>query len=52
MPWTRRQVRFLLSKGTPLTAGQRKKMIGELHADPAMGHERKGSAALKKRKAK
>jgi hypothetical protein len=25
-------------------------MKGELHANPAMGHKRKGSAALKKKK--
>lgn len=50
MPWTRRQVKFLLSKGTPLNAGQREKMLGELHEDSAMGHKRKGSKALKKRK--
>ena len=43
MPWTRRQVKYLLSKGTPLTSGQRKKMVGELHANPAMGHKKKGS---------
>lgn len=48
MPWTRRQVRYLLSSGSPLTGEQKTKMKGELHADPAMGHKRKGSAALKK----
>lgn len=42
MPWTRKQVKFLLSKGTPLTSGQRSKMVGELHANPAMGHKKKG----------
>jgi hypothetical protein len=50
MPWTRRQVRKLLSSGSPLTAEQKQKMIGELHANPAMGHARKGSKALKKSK--
>jgi hypothetical protein len=48
MPWTRRQVRKLLSRGSPLTEAQQEKMKGELHADPALGHARKGSAALKK----
>lgn len=42
MPWTRREVRFLLSSGSPLTSGQRSKMVGELHENPALGHERKG----------
>lgn len=46
MPWTRRQVKFLLSNGTPLTGAQKDKMLGELHANPAMGHARKGSRAL------
>ena len=41
MPWTRRQVKYLLSDGSPLTAAQRKKMLGELHDDPAMGHKKK-----------
>ena len=46
MPWTRRQVKFLLSNGSPLSTGQKSKMVGELHADPAMGHAKKGSKAL------
>jgi hypothetical protein len=48
MPWTRQQVKFLLSKGSPLSPEQEAKMKSELHADPAMGHARKGSKALKK----
>ncbi|MGH9452340.1 MAG: hypothetical protein ACRD2O_00040 [Terriglobia bacterium] len=48
MPWTRRQVKFLFSKGSPLDKKQKTKMVAELHANPAIGHERKGSAALKK----
>lgn len=48
MPWTRRQVRYLLSKASPLKPAQRDKMLAELHANPAMGHKRKGSPALKK----
>ena len=48
MPWTRKQTRFLLSKVSPLTPEQRDKMLKELHADPAMGHARKGSVGLKR----
>lgn len=46
MPWTRRQVKYLLSNGSPLSGEQKTKMKGELHANPAMGHEKKGSKAL------
>jgi hypothetical protein len=46
MPWTRRQVKYLLSNGSPLTGEQKTKMKGELHANPAMGHVKKGSRAL------
>jgi len=48
MPWTRKQVKKLLSSDSPLSGAQQDKMKAELHADPAMGHARKGSAALKK----
>jgi len=41
MPWTRKQVKFLLSKGTPLTGTQRDKMLNELHSDPSLGHAQK-----------
>lgn len=47
MPWTRQQVKYLLSKGSPLTDDQQTKMKGELHADPAMGHMKKGFSKLK-----
>jgi hypothetical protein len=47
MPWTRQQVKFLLSKGSPLTGDQKAKMESELHADPSLGHAKK-KAALKK----
>lgn len=50
MPWTRKQVKLLLSSGSPLDTDQKEKMVGELHANPAMGHAKKGSAALKKPK--
>lgn len=49
MPWTRKQVKLLLSKASPLTSAQQKKMKGELHSDPALGHAKKGSKALRKR---
>jgi hypothetical protein len=48
MPWTRKAVKFLFSSGSPLSTAQKDKMHGELHANPAMGHARKGSAELKK----
>jgi hypothetical protein len=48
MPWTRKQVRLLLSKASPLSAKQKAKMKGELHDNPKLGHVRKGSKALKK----
>ena len=50
MPWTRRQVKLLLSKGSPLSPDEQRKMKEELHRDPSLGHARKGSAALKKKK--
>ena len=46
-PWTRKQVKYLLSKGTPLTDEQREKMKAELHQNPKMGHAKKGSKGLK-----
>ena len=48
MPWTRRQVRYLESSGSPLTASQKDKMNAELHADPSLGHNKKGSSAMQK----
>lgn len=45
MPWTRKQVKYLLSSGSPLSGSQKEKMKGELHANPAMGHKKKNSAA-------
>ena len=47
MPWTPRQTRFLLSKGSPLRPAQKTKMKAELHADPALAHARKGSSELR-----
>jgi hypothetical protein len=48
MPWTPRQVRYLLSKVSPLKPVQQNKMKAELHANPALAHAKKGSEALKK----
>ena len=39
MPWTPRQVRFLLSKVSPLSEGEKAAMKAELHADPSLGHK-------------
>lgn len=47
MPWTRKQVKLLLSKTSPLTSEQKGKMHAELHSSPAMGHAKKGSPPLK-----
>lgn len=56
MPWTMKQFRFLMSKGSPLTAAQKTKDKAEAHADPSMVHQKKGSAgfhaALRASKAK
>ena len=49
MHWTRRQVRLLLSKASPLTTAQQDKMKAELHDNPKLGHAKKGSPALKKK---
>jgi hypothetical protein len=50
VPWTRRQVKLLLSKGSPLSNKQKDKMTRELHDNPALGHAKKGSKALKRTK--
>jgi hypothetical protein len=39
-------VKYLLSSGSPLSSAQKDKMKTELHADPAMGHAKKGSPEL------
>ena len=49
MPWTRREVRYLLSKVSPLTKAEKTKMVRELHKNPKLGHAKKGSEALKKK---
>jgi len=42
MPWTRKQVRFLFSKVSPLSGAEKDKMHEELHEEPGLGHEKKG----------
>lgn len=42
MPWTPKEVRFLLSKVSPLSSSQKAKMKLELHENPKLGHYRKG----------
>jgi len=49
LPWTRKQVRLLLSSASPLSGAQKEKMKGELHRQPSLGHAKKGSKALKKK---
>lgn len=49
MPYTRRQVKKLLSSGSPLSDEQQAKMKAELHSNPKLGHARKGSAAMKRK---
>lgn len=41
MPWTRKQVKYLLSSGSPLSESQKTKMKKELHANPQIGHKKK-----------
>jgi hypothetical protein len=47
MPWTARQVRYLLSKRSPLKKAQKSKMESELDQNPKLGH-RKGGKPLKR----
>ena len=42
-------MKLLLSKASPLKPDQQRKMKQELHANPAMGHAKKGSKALKRK---
>jgi hypothetical protein len=49
MPWTRKEVRFLLSKGSTLSEEQKNKMKAELHADPSLGHKKKGTDEMKRK---
>lgn len=49
MPWTRKQVRYLLSSVSPLTAAQKAKMIRELKANPALGRKPESKVKSKKK---
>jgi hypothetical protein len=49
IPWTRRQVKLLLSKASPLSGKQKAKMQQELHDSPSLGHAKKGSSELKRK---
>jgi hypothetical protein len=49
MPYTRRQVRFLLSSGSPLSSKKKAELKKELHADPSIGHAAKGAGHGKKK---
>lgn len=42
MPYTRKQVKYLLSSGSPLSGEEKTKIKGELHENPALGHAKKG----------
>lgn len=44
MPWTRQQVKYLLSSGSPLKPAQKEKMKSELHKNPKMGRMKKKSS--------
>ena len=48
MPYSPKEVRYLLSKASPLTPAQRQKMLAELHANPSLGKQKKGSKAMKR----
>jgi len=50
LPWTRQQVKYLLSEGSPLSDKQKSKMKSELHEDPSLGHKVKLSEVMKRRK--
>ena len=46
MPWTRRQVKYLLSAGSPLSGAGKASMKAELHGNPKLGRRRKKSALV------
>lgn len=41
MPWTEKQVRYLLSDASPLSDEEKEKMKRELHDNPELGHKKK-----------
>lgn len=48
MPYTQREVRFLLSSASPFSNKKKDEVKAELHSDPALGHQRRGSEAMKR----
>lgn len=48
MPYTQREVRFLLSNASPFSKQKKNEVKAELHEDPALGHQRRGSEAMKR----
>lgn len=48
MPYTRKEVRYLLSSVSPLSDEQKQKVKDELHANPSLGHKKKGSKEMKR----
>lgn len=56
MPWTAKQARYLLSKGSPLSKQEQEDMQDELHADPDLiirkNALRKAGRALRKKRSK
>ena len=47
MPWTNRQFRFLMSKGSPLSQEKKSSMVAEAHQNPGLIHKSKESAFAK-----
>ncbi len=52
MPWTRKQVKLLLSDGSPLSDEEKAKMKAELHENPELGHKQVNALALRPKKKK
>lgn len=48
MPYTRRQVKYLLSEASPLSEQKKASIKAELHKNPKLGHARKGGKAMKR----
>ena len=49
MPWTRKQIKLLLSKYSPVDSADQDKIKAELHENPALGHAKKGSEEMKRK---
>jgi hypothetical protein len=48
VPWSRKEVRFLFSKASPMKPDEKAKMAAELHSNPALGHGIPGSPQMKR----